>query len=74
MVRAQPTGRQRALAHNWDKSMSNAKSPKRAKATRNLLLSHMPPGDFGLIEEHLTEIELPLRMNLERRNKRIEFV
>ena len=54
--------------------MANSNSPKRAKSTRNLLLSRMSPSDSELIEGHLQEIELPLRMILEKRHKRVEFV
>ena len=55
-------------------SIANPKSPKRAKPTGNLLLSRMSPSDRELIEPHLQEIELPLRMRLEQRKKRVEYV
>jgi CRP-like cAMP-binding protein len=43
-------------------------------ATRNLLLKGMSEADFALLEPSLQAIDLPLRMTLEARNKRVEHV
>src|SRR5580704_16188561 len=42
--------------------------------TRNRILSHMPAEDFQVLQQHLTRVDLPLRKQLEARNKRIEHV
>jgi CRP-like cAMP-binding protein len=43
-------------------------------ATRNLILKRLSEADFALLEPHLESIDLPLRMTLETRNKRVEYV
>jgi CRP-like cAMP-binding protein len=40
----------------------------------NRILSHLAPADFGLLQPHLQAVELPLRRELEMRNKRIGYV
>ncbi len=44
------------------------------RATRNRILSRLSQADFGFLEPHLESVDLPLRHNLEIRNKPIEHV
>jgi CRP-like cAMP-binding protein len=43
-------------------------------ATQNRILGFLSLADFELLEPHLTPVELPLRKQLETRNKRVEYV
>jgi len=40
----------------------------------NRILSHLAPADFSLLQPHLQAVELPLRRELETRDKRIGYV
>src|SRR3954467_14871383 len=44
------------------------------KETSNLLLASMGESDRALIQPHLEFVELPLRRQLEQRNRRIEHI
>ena len=45
-----------------------------ARSNGNLLLSTLTPPDYGLLEPHLTKIDVPVRHSFEEANKPIEFV
>jgi CRP-like cAMP-binding protein len=40
----------------------------------NRILSHLSSDDIGLLAPHLTPIELPVRFQLERRNRPIDYI
>jgi hypothetical protein len=40
----------------------------------NLLLARLSREDFGLLEPHLTPVELPLKKQLEGRNRRVNQI
>lgn len=42
--------------------------------SQNHILSRLSRADFGLLEPHLEAVELPVRKQLEERNKRVEHV
>jgi len=42
--------------------------------TANRLLAHLSPDELGLLEPHLDAVDLPVRKQLENRNKTIEHV
>lgn len=56
----------RALAF-WDRAMT-----VKHDATANKLLASLSAPDFALLEPNLSAVELPLRRQLENRNRRIE--
>jgi len=43
-------------------------------ATRNILLAVLAPADFALLQPYLDIVDLPLRRQLERRDRPIEYV
>ncbi len=40
----------------------------------NRILSRLPSGDIGLLAPHLRPVELPVRFQLERRNRPIDYI
>jgi CRP-like cAMP-binding protein len=44
------------------------------RTSANHILSRLSPADFALLGPHLEAVDLPLRMQLEARNKRVEHV
>src|SRR6185312_15179873 len=47
--------------------------PKESRTTSpNCLLARLPPDDFGLLQPDLEAVDLPVRRQLENRNKTIE--
>jgi CRP-like cAMP-binding protein len=47
---------------------------KVARARSNLILSHLSATDFTLLEPHLKAVDMPVRLQLESRNKSIKHV
>jgi CRP-like cAMP-binding protein len=48
--------------------------PEERRASRNRILSRLSPDEFGLLQPHLDAVDLPVRKQLENRNKAIEHV
>jgi hypothetical protein len=44
------------------------------RSSPNRILSRLSAGDFGALEPHLQAVPLPLRKQLETRNKKISHV
>ena len=49
-------------------------TPSPTRSTSNCILLGLSPEDFGLLEPELEAIDLPLRRQLEIRNRRIDYV
>ena len=47
---------------------------KAARASSNQILSHLAAADLGLLEPHLKTVDLPVRLQVESRNKTIKHV
>src|SRR5204863_6423092 len=67
-------GTSRPTSNRSSASCGSLSRAERCLMSSNRILSRLSRADFGLLEPHLEAVDLPVRKQLEARNRRVQHV